>query len=370
MRKTYLDNIRWITVFIVFVFHVIYMFNGIVTSGVLGPFSDVQYQDIFQYIVYPWFMLLLFVVSGMSARYSLEKRTAKEFIAMATRKYLVPATLGTLVFWWILGYYNMQIAGGYEQTIGKVPGVVFFLIMAVSGTGVLWYIQMLWAFSLLLIVVRKVEKDKLYNLTVKAGLPLLLALMPVIWGAAQILNTPMIVVYRFGIYGAGYFIGYFVFSHDQVMERLEKFWLPMTIATIVCCFINLFSNYGKVFADHEVLDTFSCNLYAWIAVLGILSFMKKWGDFSNSFSSWMSSKSWGIYLFHYLGIAVPAYYIRRAGLGIPPVFVYLICAFSGFFGAILLYEIISRIPILRWFVLGMKGEKKDVRRESYRATKA
>ena len=86
MRKTYLDNIRWITVFIVFVFHVIYMFNGIVTSGVLGPFSEVQYQDIFQYIVYPWFMLLLFVVSGMSARYSLEKRTAKEFIAMATRR--------------------------------------------------------------------------------------------------------------------------------------------------------------------------------------------------------------------------------------------------------------------------------------------
>ena len=86
MRKTYLDNIRWITVFIVFVFHIIYMFNGIVTSGVLGPFSEVQYQDIFQYIVYPWFMLLLFVVSGMSARYSLEKRTAKEFIAMATRR--------------------------------------------------------------------------------------------------------------------------------------------------------------------------------------------------------------------------------------------------------------------------------------------
>ena len=39
---------------LVVLYHVIYMFNGIETFGVIGPFSDVQYQDAFQYIVYPW----------------------------------------------------------------------------------------------------------------------------------------------------------------------------------------------------------------------------------------------------------------------------------------------------------------------------
>ena len=67
MRKLYIDNIRWITVVLVVLYHVIYMFNGIETFGVIGPFSDVQYQDSFQYIVYPWFMLVLFADSGMSA---------------------------------------------------------------------------------------------------------------------------------------------------------------------------------------------------------------------------------------------------------------------------------------------------------------
>ena len=67
MRKTYLDNVRWITVVIVVLYHVIYMFNGVSTAGVIGPFSDTQPQDVFQYMVYPWFMLLLFVVSGMWA---------------------------------------------------------------------------------------------------------------------------------------------------------------------------------------------------------------------------------------------------------------------------------------------------------------
>ena len=52
MRKLYIDNIRWITVVLVVLYHVIYMFNGIETFGVIGPFSDVQYQDAFQYIVY------------------------------------------------------------------------------------------------------------------------------------------------------------------------------------------------------------------------------------------------------------------------------------------------------------------------------
>ena len=98
MRKLYIDNIRWITVVLVVLYHVIYMFNGIETFGVIGPFSDVQYQDAFQYIVYPWFMLLLFVISGMSARYELEHRSEKEFIIGSIH----PWALGVLVDFRIL----------------------------------------------------------------------------------------------------------------------------------------------------------------------------------------------------------------------------------------------------------------------------
>ena len=125
MRKLYIDNIRWITVVLVVLYHVIYMFNGIETFGVIGPFSDVQYQDAFQYIVYPWFMLLLFAVSGMSARYELVRRSEKEFIKKRTGKLLVPSTLGLLVFWWILGYYNLLIGGGLEQMAAVPTGFIY-----------------------------------------------------------------------------------------------------------------------------------------------------------------------------------------------------------------------------------------------------
>ena len=102
-RKLYLDNIRWMTVVLVVIYHVVYMFNGVQPFGVIGPFREHQLQDCFQYLVYPWFMALLFVVSGMSARYYLQSHTTKQFLKDKTRKLLVPSTIGLFVFQWLLG---------------------------------------------------------------------------------------------------------------------------------------------------------------------------------------------------------------------------------------------------------------------------
>lgn len=213
MRRLYIDNIRWMTVVLVVLYHVIYMFNGIETFGVIGPFSGVQYQDTYQYLVYPWFMLLSGALGG------------------------------------------------------------------------------------------------------KATVPFVILLALVVWGAAQILNTPMIVVYRFGIYGLGFFLGYFIFSHDEMMERLEKCWLLLLV----------------------------CALALAIA-----------------FTEWMGKKSWGLYLFHYLFIAMASYYLTMYAKNLPVPMVYLCVAVAGFAGSYLAHAIISHIPVLRWLICGMGGKKKDV----------
>lgn len=357
MRKTYIDNIRWITVVLVVIYHVIYMFNGVTQYGVIGPFRARQPQDIYQYVVYPWFMLLLFVVSGMSARLALEKITAKEFLRKRTGKLLVPSTVGLLVCGWIMGYYNMLIGGAFEQ-MSAVPKPILFLIMCVSGTGVLWYIQLLWVFSILLLALRKIEKDRLWRLCGGVGPAAVLLLTAVIYGAAQILNTPIIVVYRFGIYGAGFLIGYFVFSHDEVMERLARCWLPLSVlgAASGALFVGMY--WGQPYPDHVVLDTFVCNLYAWLGTVGILAFMKKWGGFENRFADWMKERSFGLYVFHYLPIAVSAWYLKLYAPRLSPVIIYLLVGVSGFAGAFLLNGIISKIPVIRWCVLGIGKERK------------
>lgn len=53
-RRIYLDNIRWITVVIVVIYHIIYMFNGVQPFGVIGPFKNISCRMLFNM----WFTLV------------------------------------------------------------------------------------------------------------------------------------------------------------------------------------------------------------------------------------------------------------------------------------------------------------------------
>ncbi len=359
MRKYYVDNIRWITVLLVVLYHVIYIYNGVTEAGVIGPFHATQYQDALQYILYPWFMVILFVVSGMSSRYYLEKHTIKEFIAVRTRKLLVPSTVGLFVFQWILGYFNMQISGAFETIPDEIPEIVLYVMMVVSGIGVLWYIQMLWIFSMGLALVRKFETGKLYHVCERVN-PIMLVLLGIpVWGAAQILNTPIVAVYRFGIYGICFLLGYFVFAHENVVEKLSRYWHILTAAAVVLGISYVYCYFGENYAVGPVVNSPYSVAYGWIAVLAIFAVMKKWADETSAFAARMTKKSFGLYVFHYLPLAAVAYYLKKyTQLGALPS--YLITGVAAYAGGFLLYEVVARIPILRWCVLGIKKEKKCV----------
>lgn len=222
MRKHYLDNIRWATVLLVVLYHAIFMYNHVVTAGVVGPVTDCRWQDALQYLLYPWFMVVLFLVSGASARYALDSRSGKVFFAERTRKLLVPSTLGLLVLGWAQGYFNIAFSHVFENILSGVPAPVLYLIMTVSGIGVLWTCHVLWVCALVLLAVRRIECGRL--LAKCASLPCwaVAALGVAAWVSAQVLNPPIIQVYRFGIYIFSYLAGYYVFSQPQVMDALAR----------------------------------------------------------------------------------------------------------------------------------------------------
>lgn len=359
MRKYYLDNIRWMTVVLVVIYHVIYMYNGIAVDGVIGPFCETQYQDGLQYVLYPWFMILLFIVSGMCSRYYLEAHTIKEFVRSRTGKLLVPSTVGLLVMGWIQGYFNMAISGAFEQIPDTVPAVFLYFIMVLSGTGVLWFIQMLWLFSMLLAMIRKREKGTLYELGGRMKMASLLLLGIFVYFSGMVLNTPVIAVYRFGIYGFTFFLGYFVFAHDEVIERISRYRVPLSLAAAVLGAVYLGMHFGDNYAVMPTVNCIPAVAYAWTACLSILGFMKRYGDRRFRFTGFLSKRSFGLYVFHYLPLSATAYILHKyiAASALPS---YLLTAFAAFFGAFVLYEGISRIPLLRWCVLGIKKEKTNV----------
>lgn len=356
MRKHYLDNIRWIVVCIVVIYHVIYMFNGVQLFGVIGPFHERQYQDAFLYLVYPWFMVILFVVSGMSANFYLANHSTKEFRKNKNDKLLVPSTLGLLAFQWTTGYYNTAISHAFDGEMAAVPGFVKGIICILSGIGPLWYIQTLWVLSMVLLLVRKVEKGRLCELGSRTNVLVMILFAIPVFGAAQILNTPIVTVYRFGIYGLSFFLGYYVFSQEEVMERLTKWWCPLGIAAVVLGIAYTVLYFGENYAAEPVINNVLACTYAWIAVLAILANAKKWLDFDNGFTAWMNRKSWGLYVFHYLPLAMAAFYLNAYMSDMAPVLYYLLAGIAAFVGAYLLNEIISRIPVLRYLVLGIRKD--------------
>ena len=185
MRKHWIDNLRWVTVLLVLFYHVIYFFNNKGVFGGIGGFGTFpemqQYQDVVMYILYPFFMPLLFLLAGISARYALEKKSAKEWFRARTRKLLVPGTIGLFVFQWMTGYFNTAVAQRMGVFDG-VPALVKYGIMAVSGIGPLWFIQLLWVLCLVLLLVRALDgKDRFWNWCGKANLVVIVLLGVLFW---------------------------------------------------------------------------------------------------------------------------------------------------------------------------------------------
>lgn len=354
MRKHYLDNVRWVTVLVVVLYHVLYMYNGQGIPGVLGKITDVpvQYWDLYEYIVYPWIMPVLFMVSGICSRIYLDNHTEKEFLGSRTSKLLVPSTIGLFAFQFIQGYVNTALSGILYAPDIPLPFRVAICIM--SGVGVLWYIQLLWVYSVLLLLIRKIEKDRLWNACRNCGLAVLIALFVPVFGCARILNTPIVVVYRVGLYLAVFLIGYFVLSHDEVVEVLKKYFFLFLAAALATCIAFCVKYFGTVYSDAPVNRTVIYVADAYFTSLAIIGGFARFFDFSTPFTRWMTSRSFGLYVFHYLGISAFAVFVAATGV-LPAWAVYILSLVCGLVSGYGLYAVISRIPGYRWAVLGIRG---------------
>lgn len=367
-RKHFLDNIRWVTVLLVLFYHVIYFYNAKGVFGGVGGFYETQPWDAVMSLLYPWFMMLLFLVAGISSRYALEKMSHKDFIKSRTRKLLVPATIGLFVFQWMVGYFNTAVASN-QGLFENVPAIGRYFICAFSGIGPLWFVQDLWIFSLLLVLIRVIEKDKLYNsigkLFQKKALRRTTALIVVgyllIWAGAQCsISHPnpetaegLWNLYRPLAYFVPFLLGYYVFSRDSVQETLAKFRIPLLIAAIIMGIVFTIVMYGKNDTDPIVLKGWLCNLFAWFAILAMLGCFKDWADKTSPFATYMTKSSYGIYVVHYLVIASLGY-MMKVHTSLAPWMQYVILFVTVMLLSPAIYEVLRRIPFVRWCVLGIK----------------
>lgn len=370
MRKHWLDNLRWVTVLLVLLYHVIYFYNNKGVFGGIGGFGPYpeyhQYQDVVMYILYPWFMPLLFLLAGVSARYALEKYDGKTWFKARTRKLLVPATIGLFVFQWMVGYFNTAVAGKALEIDGQ-PLAVKYIVWAISGQGPLWFIQDLWLFSLLLLLVRKLDgKNKLYNACGRAfggknGIVWIILLGVLYWGAEQLLiHNPrpesadgLYNLYKPLFYLVPFLMGYFIFARDEVQEQLGKYWIPLLAGAVVAGGVLIGTTFGQDNTSPQYLSSPLNCIYGWLACLAMTAWFKARFDRTSAFAGYMARSSFGLYILHYAVIASFGY-MMKTYTTLPPWAMYVLLAVAVFSITPLLYELLRRIPFIRWAVLGNK----------------
>ena len=356
MRKPFLDNLRYSIVLLVIVYHVCYLFNSVgVITNVAIP--GIPALDVVEYLLYPWFMVTMFLISGICARYSLQKQTGREFLRSKVRRQLVPSVAIVFLIGWTSGWVTSQYADMFGTSGDLSPGIVKYLIWCASGIGVLWFLHELLLAEAVLVLIRRLDKkDRLWQLGGKASFPVLCLLVFALWGSAQILNTPVIEIYRNGIYLFAFLIGYFVFSHDRIQELLAK-WAPVLLAVGgALAVVYTVTAWGENYSVMSHLKAFLTNAYAWFAALAVLGAGKRWMDKETAFTRYMAGRSFGFYVLHYPVLVLSAFAMDRL-LHLPVWLMYLLLPVEMAVILPPLIALIRRIPILRTLVL---GEKKSV----------
>ena len=359
MRKHWIDNLRWVTVLLVLFYHVFYFYNNKGVFGGIGGFGNgPQYQDVVMYILYPWFMPLLFILAGISARYALSCHTGKEWFKSRTRKLLVPSTIGLFVFGFILGWFNSRLA--QTDALAALPGPVKYLIWTISGTGPLWFIQDLWLLSIVILLVKRLDvKGKFYNLCGKIGMIPLILMGVLFWFGHQMLILDpdpegfdgLVNLYKPQFYVIPLLMGYLVFSHDGIQESLSKAWVPLMICSGIAGFVLILTTFGQDNTLPQYLGSPLNNIYGWLMSLAMMGWFRNRFNGTGKFASYMTRSSYGIYIVHYMIIASVGPLLKLK-TDMSPVWIYFMLTIAVFTLSPLFYEILRRIPFIRWCVLG------------------
>ena len=386
MRYHYLDNIRWVTVLLVMFFHVFYYFNAYCMGSGIGGFSDYQPQDAVLYLLYPWLMPLLFVVAGMSSRYALQRKSAGEYLRTRTRKLLVPATLGLFIFQWMAGYFGMQTMNfRFHADMGAgQPWLVMYIMWAVCGGGGLWFIQLLWLFSLITIVdplllhtsqapsfCREGRGGSRGSWMAAFGLLLFGALLylsdQTVMDSENSMQDPAMLynVYRPLYYLTAYLFGYVFFVREEVQGLLVRLRWMIIPAALACGIWLTITTFGQDAYSPAYIRSVGNNLYAWLAILAMFAAFRKWFNRDVSqlstpaaakICTFFRDASYGLYILQFL-VYMSTGYLLRAYTALPPWAMYILLFLAMFTLTPTLYLLIARIPMLRYCVLGMKKPK-------------
>lgn len=310
MRKHYIDNIRNFTILLLFPVHTFMVWNDFGSRFYIWE-GENKILSTCIVLVTPWFTPMLFVLAGISARYSGQQCTKREFIAKRRRKLLLPFLSGMILLAPPQALYARKYFDGYDGSYLGHLNYFFTHVTDFSGydgafsPGHLWFILYLFLISMAALPLRRLlPYEKIQTAVGRLSVFTVLLFFLPVWVMYYIGN--------FGGFSIGknfmlYLIGYYVLSHDSVTGKLEqnRKWILGLWAAGMAALAALYYRYSY-YGDLWV------NAIGWVSVLALLLLGKGFFDKQTKFTVSFNRASYPIYILHQPVLVALAYYVLQA----------------------------------------------------------
>ena len=315
-RVNYIDNLRWITVSLLVLYHTAMAYN---TWGEANYIFFEEIKPIASIVAFisPWFMPLMFLLAGVASSYSLKKRGYGAFLRERLVRLGIPLLPGILILTPILSYVADVTHNGYSDGFFDHYGIFFGRFTDLTGydggftMAHLWFLAVLVLISALSVGILRIsrtgacrgndviesESDKNERDQNRSGtktkliLGVLLSILSIATFDVRFGGKPLI------LYLCVYLLGYTIFSDLEFVDRLSRFkWIFVIVFLAVSIANVALFIYVKGF---ETLNTI-CNYAAFVtAIPALISLGHDHLDFRNRISVFNAKISYTFYILHF-----------------------------------------------------------------------
>ncbi|MGA2172736.1 MAG: acyltransferase family protein [Sedimentisphaerales bacterium] len=376
-RRRDIDILRGLAMLTVFLFHCGRFFNE---EGWHVKNAQVSHSaTVVMLIVAQWMMPLFFVLSGISAYYALRYQKPGQYILARIKRLAVPFIFGTFVVIAPLEIYLERLSEGqFKGSFIEFYPHYFDGWYGFGGNfawmGVhLWYLEMLFIFSLLtlpfFIDIAREPVRIFFSRIARSSGGLWVIVVPsiAIFAIEWLVQTDTLQHSILGPRGFGgwpllqyllfFVLGYIAACDSAFKEAFEKLTV-VALAIGISIGIVGYSLTVRGYAGDDVLSAALRSLNAWCWLVAILGLGSRYLNFENRATRYTNETVLPFYILHQTVMLVIGFYVVR--LNIPMAAKFLIIAAISFAVIIAICDIaIKRINLLR-FLFGMKLKKNKM----------
>lgn len=212
-----------------------------------------------------------------------------------------------------------------------------------------WYMTILFVISLTALLIVRLQKKYLPKFRVGSLSYFFIILLFVPeWFCLYILNIGGKSLGQFMIL---FLFGYYILSEESILQKLQQY----RFVSLALCILSG-SLYTYLYCFENTRSIWITGLYiffGWTVIIMLLGMGQSKLNFHNRLSVYLTQASFPVYILHMPILVVVGFFTLKLPIGVAGQFllIVLISAIATF----LIYEIVKRIPVLRFF-LGIKKQ--------------